>query len=184
MFVCVFVLFVYLCFLCLILLYTSFCFVRFILISTHLFKFYMTLFNCIIPLTYMLPKQRILLLPSTTTRRTTSSAKPTTTSTTTTTTTTPKPTTTSTTTTTTSSTTRRPQPTLEQLNDLLDSFPLTTTRRPKLTTFSDADDKAFLAGLVRVLLITFLSDFFEIIYEKYLFCFLNTYRKYPLLTKI
>lgn len=38
-------------------------------------------------------------------------------------------------------------------DDLLNSFqkePTTTTRRPQLTTFSDADDIAFLKGLVRI----------------------------------
>lgn len=37
-------------------------------------------------------------------------------------------------------------------NDLLNSFQKepTTTRRPQLTTFSDADDIAFLKGLVRI----------------------------------
>lgn len=38
-------------------------------------------------------------------------------------------------------------------DDLLNSFQqeTTTTRRPQLTTFSDADDIAFLKGLVRTL---------------------------------
>lgn len=39
-------------------------------------------------------------------------------------------------------------------NDLLNSFQMetTTTRRPQLTTFSDADDVAFLKGLVWITL--------------------------------
>lgn len=46
-------------------------------------------------------------------------------------------------------------------DDLLNSFqkePTTTTRRPQLTTFSDADDIAFLKGLVRIK--AFLFPFF------------------------
>lgn len=46
-------------------------------------------------------------------------------------------------------------------DDLLESFQteVTTTRRPQLTTFSDADDIAFLKGLVRIKTFIFCSWF-------------------------